>query len=68
MEIIIDDKPFKILFKFNIGECNYVAYLNENDEISASKLIIDNDKAHLEVITDDNEWEQVEKEIDKRLN
>lgn len=68
MDFIIDGHTLKMLFKFNIGEKEYIAYLNENDEISASILITEGEITRLEAITDDKEWDLVEKEIDKRLN
>lgn len=68
MDFIIDGHTLKMLFKFNIGEKEYIAYLNENDEISASILITEGEITRLEAIIDDKEWDLVEKEIDKRLN
>ncbi len=68
MDFIIDGHTLKMLFKFNIGEKEYITYLDENDEISASILINEGEKTRLEAITDDKEWDLVEKEIDKRLN
>ena len=68
MDFIIDGHTLKMLFRFNIGEKEYLAYLNENDEISASILIDEGETTRLEAITDDAEWDLVEKEIDKRLN
>lgn len=67
MEFVIDGHNLKMLFEFNIGDKKYVAYINENDEISASRLIEHDNTTKLEKITDDKEWEEVEKEIEKRL-
>ncbi len=67
MEFVIDGHNLKMLFEFNIGDKKYISYINENDEISASRLIVQDNTTKLEKITDDKEWEEVEKEIEKRL-
>ena len=63
----INGENIKFLFSFEIGETKYVVYENEKEEVSASRLVIDGENANLEAITDDKEWELVEKEIEKRL-
>lgn len=67
MEFIVNGQPLKVLFKFNINEKEYLAYLDENDEISASIITAEGENIKLEAITDDNEWDLVEKEIETRL-
>lgn len=67
MEFMVDGHALKVLFRFNINEKEYLAYLDENDEISASIVITNGDEIKLEPITDDKEWDTVEKEIEKRL-
>ena len=68
MEFVIDGHNLKILFKFTIAEKEYIAYIDENNEIGASRMIIEGEDTRLEEIVDDQEWDLVEKEIDKRLN
>lgn len=63
----INGENIKFLFSFDINGVKYIAYENEKEEISASRLIYDGNVANLEAITDDKEWELVEKEIEKRL-
>ena len=63
----IDGKDYKFLFSFEINGVHYVAYEDEEEDISASRLVFDGENASLEAITDDAEWELVEKEIEKRL-
>ena len=63
----IDGKDIKFLFSFEIKGIKYVAYEDEEEEISASRLVFDGKNANLEAITDDAEWDLVEKEIEKRL-
>lgn len=68
MEFIIDGHKLRMLFRFNINEKEYIAYLDEDDEISASILVPNGEEFKLEAITDDAEWDLVEKEIEKRLS
>ena len=63
----IDGKDIKFLFSFEIKGIKYVAYEDEEEEISASRLVFDGKNANLEAITDDAEWDLVDKEIEKRL-
>ena len=63
----INGENIKFLFSFEINGIKYVAYENKDEEVSASRLVYDGENANLEAITDDNEWETVEKEIEKRL-
>ncbi len=67
MEFIVNGQTLKVLFKFNIEEKEYLVYLDKDDEISASILVKDGENYKLESITDDAEWNLVEKEIEKRL-
>ncbi len=67
MEFVINGERIKMLFRFSIGEKNYVAYLTKDEEISASELIEEGSSVRLEKIVSDKEWEEVEKEIEKRL-
>lgn len=64
----INGKNIKFLFSFEIKGVKYVAYEDEEEDVSASRLFFDGENASLEAITDDDEWELVEKEIEKRLN
>ena len=67
MEFIVNGQALKVLFRFKVNEKEYLAYLDKNDEISASIIIPDGDNVKLEPITDDKEWDVVEEEIEKRL-
>ena len=67
MEFLVNGKKLKMLFKFNINKKEYIAYLDENDDVSASILVLDGEEYRLEAITDDAEWDLVEAEIEKRL-
>lgn len=67
MEYVIDGHTIKMLFTFEINNKKYIAYLTEDDDVSASILLEDNDEMKLLSITDDEEWKLVEKEIEKRL-
>ena len=67
MEFKVNGQTLKVLFRFNINEKEYLAYLDENDEISASILLTEGEDIKLEAITDDKEWDIVEKEIETRL-
>ena len=68
MEFVIDGHKLRMLFRFKINEKEYIAYLDEDDEISASILVPNGEEFKLEFITDDAEWDLVEKEIEKRLS
>ena len=63
----INGENIKFLFSFDLKGTKYVVYEDENEEVSASRLVYDGKEANLEAITDDKEWELVEKEIEKRL-
>ncbi len=63
----INGEDIKFLFSFEINGIKYVAYEDKDEEVSASRLVFDGKNANLEAITDDTEWDLVEKEIEKRL-
>ena len=63
----INGENIKFLFAFELNNITYVAYENEAEEVSASRLTYDGKNPSLEAITDDEEWALVEKEIEKRL-
>ena len=63
--LIIDGEKYKILHYFKYNNDNFIIYNNEhNNEILASKFTLNNDKISLLPIND-NEWQIVDKELEK---
>ena len=67
MDFIVNGRKLKILFTFKIDEKEYIAYMDQNDSVSASILQRNNDGFDLVSITDDDEWKKVEAAISERL-
>ncbi len=67
MEYVINGKKIKVLFPFEINQKKYLAYLTDKNEITASILEEDGLDMNLLAITDDKEWQMVEKVLEERI-
>ncbi len=68
MNFIVNGQTLRMLFKFENNNKQYIVYINENEEISASILVNNGDKSEMVAITDDEEWNYVQKIIEENLD
>lgn len=57
----------EIIFTFTQNNKNFIVYYDEDDDILASYYKQENDKTIIFPITDDNDFDLVDKEIEKRM-
>lgn len=50
---------------FNTNNLNYVIYYDENDEIYASRFHVEKGNYVLDPIENENEWDLIDKELEK---
>jgi len=57
----------KVLFTFNKNNKNFIVYSDQEDEILASYFKIDGEKTIIYPITDDNDFDIIDEELEKRM-
>lgn len=57
----------KIIFTFSNNNKNFIVYYDEEEDILASYYTLDKDNAIISPITDDSDFDLVDKEIEKRM-
>lgn len=57
----------QIIFTFEKDNKNFIVYYDEENDILASYYKLEGDKAIITPITDDNDFDLVDKEIEKRM-
>ena len=64
-----DNEVFKcdILFTFYENEKNFIVFMDEDDEVLASYYDIEDDKLMISPILSDEDFDIVDREIDRRV-
>ncbi|MEE3343152.1 MAG: hypothetical protein VZS44_03590 [Bacilli bacterium] len=65
----IDDEVFKcnILFTFYENNKNFIVFMDQDDDVLATYYDIDGDKLIISPITNDQDFDIVDREINRRI-